>query len=137
MTWSTGCLTARPDDSRPSVLEALRADSRFSTLTRLLNESGVTEELDDSEDWTIFAPTDAAFAQVGELFAPDRINKDGLRAALQFHIVEGVVPATELAKEPSIDTLIGLPLVVRTEADRLLVGAAVVSESNISARNGI
>jgi len=51
--------------------------------------------------------------------------------------VEGVVPATELAKEPSIDTLIGLPLVVRTEADRLLVGAAVVSESNISARNGI
>ncbi|MEM7677405.1 MAG: fasciclin domain-containing protein [Myxococcota bacterium] len=134
---STGCLTDRPTDTRPFLIATLSADSRFSTLVRLLNESGVANELSPDDDWTIFAPTDDAFEKLGDLFAAERINNDGLRAALQYHIAQGIVPTDALAQQPSVDTLVGLPLSVSIQASRLLVGAAVVSGPALTARNGL
>ena len=119
-------------------------EAEFTTLLKLAIEADLVETLSDEDaEYTVFAPTDAAFDTLLEEFelslddllaAPDLIS-----AILLYHVVEGVIPAEELAEMESLETVQGNVLAVSVDDDGnvLLDETAMVVTADIEASNGI
>ncbi len=120
------------------VLAVLRADGRFNTLVRLLDETGVAAELQGAGPWTVLAPTDEAFAQLppGTIEA---LLEEGetLRAILRYHLVAERLSSQELAGRGALQSLAGLALLVRREGDVLWVNEGRLVARDIAAENGV
>lgn len=116
------------------VPKVLVEQERFSTLVQLLRTSGIDRELADAGQYTLFAPTNAAFAApdgwLQEAMKPD--NREKLRAVLRFHVVPRRVSKAELEATPTVATLQGNRIAVQNVSDRLLVGAAVVADPDLA-----
>ncbi len=99
------------------VVETIRSSPQHQTLARALEQAGMTETLRGEGPFTVFAPTDAAFAAVPEatmsaLLAPE--NRETLRTLLGYHIVEGeAITAAELPAE--VETASGTLYVTMTD----------------------
>ena len=100
------------------VVETIRSSPQHQTLARALEQAGMTETLRGEGPFTVFAPTDAAFAAVPEatmtaLLAPE--NRETLRTLLGYHIVEGeAITAAELPAE--VETASGTLYVTMTDS---------------------
>jgi len=91
-------------------------------------------------EYTIFAPTDAAFAKlpagtVDMLMRPE--NRDKLRALLQYHVVPGRVMASEVMKMNSARTVSNQNLKIMMMGDQVMIGDAHVVKADVMASNGI
>ena len=112
----------------------------FRTLIAAAKAAGLAETLDTQGPFTIFAPTDEAFAKlpagtVEGLLKPE--NKDQLAAILKYHVVSGRVFADQVVREDSVKTLQGGSLTIRTGDDKVMVGKAQVVSTDIQANNGV
>ncbi len=88
----------------------------------------------------MFAPTDAAFAAlpagtVDNLLKPE--NKAQLVALLTYHVVQGRVPAAQVANMDSATTVNGADVAIRTNGERVMVGNANVVSADVMASNGV
>jgi uncharacterized surface protein with fasciclin (FAS1) repeats len=123
-----------------SNLVALAAQNgSFKILTAALEAAGLTETLEQQGPFTVFAPTDAAFAALPEgtvekLLQPE--NKAMLVQILTYHVIPGKVSSSQL-KSGEVTTVEGSPVTVKVGNDRVMVGNANVSQANIEATNGI
>jgi uncharacterized surface protein with fasciclin (FAS1) repeats len=112
----------------------------FRTLLAAAKAAGLAETLDKQGPFTIFAPTDEAFAKLPEgtvesLLLPE--NKDKLAAILKYHVVSGRVFANQVVGQDSVKTLQGGSLAIRTGNDKVMVGKAQVVATDIQASNGV
>ena len=112
----------------------------FRTLLAAAKAAGLAETLDKQGPFTIFAPTDEAFAKLPEgtvesLLLPE--NKDKLAAILKYHVVSGRVFADQVVRADSVKTLQGGSLTIRTGNDKVMVGKAQVVAADIQASNGV
>lgn len=111
----------------------------FSTLARAVEAAGVGDTLRETgEKFTIFAPTDEAFAALPpdvleRLLRPE--NRDLLREVLAYHVVPGAVSSKDL-RTGLIDTL-GGGIAVRVTPDRIIVNDGSVVQPDIQAANGV
>jgi uncharacterized surface protein with fasciclin (FAS1) repeats len=123
-----------------SNLVALAAQNgSFKILTAALQAAGLTETLEQQGPFTVFAPTDAAFAAlpagtVEKLLQPE--NKAMLVKILTYHVIPGKVSSSQL-KSGEVTTVQGSPVTVKVGNDGVMVGNANVSQTNIEATNGI
>ncbi len=123
-----------------SNLVALAAQNgSFKILTAALEAAGLTETLEQQGPFTVFAPTDAAFAALPEgtvekLLQPE--NKAMLVQILTYHVIPGKVSSSQL-KSGEVTTVEGSPVTVKVGNDGVMVGNANVSQANIEATNGI
>ena len=124
------------------VREALVADGRFKTFVRLFDSLEVATKIDASEDFTVFAPTDAAFAklpadQIARLLAAHG-NKDKKRAQkfMLRHFSRYAKTYAELASKTSLPTRYGT-VDIEKQDDKLVVAGAVVSKEPITATNSM
>ncbi|NNE36101.1 MAG: fasciclin domain-containing protein [Rhodothermales bacterium] len=113
---------------------AVKAGS-FKTLAAALGAAGLVETLKGDGPFTVFAPTDEAFAKlpagtVENLLKPE--NKDQLVAILTFHVVAGKVMSSDLLKTASAKTVNG-----ESASFGLRVGDANVIQADIVASNGV
>jgi uncharacterized surface protein with fasciclin (FAS1) repeats len=111
----------------------------FNTLLAAAKAAGLAEVLDKKGPFTVFAPTDEAFAKLPEgtvesLVKPE--NKDRLAAILKLHVVSGRVFADQVVKLDSVETLNGT-LPVRVADERVTIGAARIVATDVQARNGV
>lgn len=119
------------------LVDTAIADDRFETLVSLVKEAGLVETLKGDGPFTLFAPTDAAFEQVGERALRElRSDKEKLAAVLTYHVVPGSVPAAKVTTLSSARTVQGESLVIST-ADGVKVDEASVIETDIKTSNGI
>ena len=137
---------AQDDDTIADIVAAsAEADeAEFTTLLKLAIEAELVETLSDEDaEYTVFAPTDAAFDILLEEF---ELSLDDLLAApdlistiLLYHVVEGVIPAEELAEMESLETVQGNVIAVSVDDDGnvLLDETAMVVTADIEASNGI
>jgi uncharacterized surface protein with fasciclin (FAS1) repeats len=130
-------VSAKPAAKRNIVQTAVAA-GRFKTLTKLVQEAGLAGALEAKGPYTVFAPTDAAFAKVPRAtLAALAKDKAKLRAVLLYHVAEGKLTAAKVVKLHSIKTLNGQSLKVRVSHDTVTVGGARVVKTDIGASNGV
>jgi uncharacterized surface protein with fasciclin (FAS1) repeats len=111
----------------------------FKTLAAALKAAGLVEALQGEGPFTVFAPTDAAFAALPEgtvemLLKPE--NKDKLVAILKYHVVKGRVFSDQL-ESGDVKTLQGSPVAVELGRDTVKVGGATVKSADVQATNGV
>ena len=121
-----------------NIVATAKAAGTFTTLTALLQKSGLAGTLAKKGPFTVFAPTDAAFAKVPKATLDALAkNKAKLRAVLLHHVVKGQVPAAQAMKLRSAKTLEGTPLTIRAKAGKVIVGGATVGKADVLASNGV
>lgn len=111
----------------------------FSTLVAAVQAAGLVETLKSEGPFTVFAPTDEAFAALPEgtvenLLKPE--NKDMLTAILTYHVVAGKVMSTDLTNNMMAATVEGSEVTIMTEGG-VMVDKANVVAADIEASNGV
>ena len=121
------------------VATAVGAGS-FNTLAAALQAAGLVGTLQGEGPFTVFAPTDAAFAKlpagtVESLLKPE--NKDQLIAILTYHVVAGNVTAEQVVTLDNATTVNGADVAIRTEMGKVFIDGAQVVQADIEASNGV
>lgn len=126
--------------SQQSIAEVAMSTGMHNTLVSALKSAGLADMLMASGDYTVFAPTDEAFARlpagtVEMLMRPE--NRDKLRSLLQYHVVPGRVSAAQVMNMSSARTVSGQTLGIRMMGDRVMVGNGHVVKADVMASNGV
>lgn len=126
--------------SSDSIVATATAAGSFRTLLAAATAAGLAETLGKDGPFTVFAPTDAAFAAlpkgtVEDLLKPE--NKDRLVAILKLHVVSGRVDAATAIGAGEAKTLQGSTLRITSKDGNVMVGGAKVSTADLDASNGI
>lgn len=124
--------------SKDIVDTAVEAGS-FATLVAAVTAAGLVDTLKGEGPFTVFAPTDDAFAALPEgtvesLLLPE--NKDQLTAILTYHVVAGKVMSTDLSNDMTATTVQGGDVKIMTEGGVTVNGANVVT-ADIETSNGV
>jgi uncharacterized surface protein with fasciclin (FAS1) repeats len=124
--------------SDKNLVQTAVAAGQFKTLASLLQKAGLAGTLEGKGPYTVFAPTDAAFAKVPKAtLAALAKNKAKLRAVLLYHVVKGKVTAAQVVKLTSAKTLEGKPVSIRVANGKVVVGGATVTKADVLASNGV
>lgn len=124
----------------PSIAEIAVADGRFETLVAALSAAGLVETLSNAGSFTVFAPTDEAFAALpaGTIEALLADPQGALTDILLYHVVSGEVPAAEVVTLDAATTLNGADITITVENGAVLLNGVVqVIITDIMASNGV
>jgi uncharacterized surface protein with fasciclin (FAS1) repeats len=113
---------------------------QFNTLAKALQAAGLVDTLKGKGPFTVFAPTDEAFAKLPagtleELLKPE--NKDKLVGILTYHVVAGEVKASDVVKLASAKTVNGNPLKIVPMSGNVMINDANVVKADILCSNGV
>ncbi len=132
---------ANHHESAPTkdIVDTAVAAGSFKTLAAALQAAGLVETLKGKGPYTVFAPTDAAFAKlpagtVEQLLKPE--NKAKLTQILTYHVVPGNVKAADVVKLTSAKTVNGQAVTIGAGAGGVKVDGANVVKTDIAASNG-
>lgn len=122
------------------IVDIAAGAGSFNTLAAALNAAGLIETLKGDGPFTVFAPTDAAFAKlpagtVEELLKPE--NKDKLTKILTYHVVAGKVFASDVIKLDSAATVGGESVDISVKENVVKVDQATVTQTDILGTNGV
>jgi uncharacterized surface protein with fasciclin (FAS1) repeats len=131
-----GALQAQGKD----IVDTAVGAGQFNTLAAALKAAGLVDTLKGAGPFTVFAPTDAAFAKlpkgtVEDLLKPE--NKAKLVAILTYHVVPGKVMAADVVKMTAAKTVQGGSIKVNAAGGKVMVDAASVIKTDIAASNGV
>ena len=112
----------------------------FTTLVAAVKAAGLVETLKSEGPFTVFAPTDAAFAKlpagtVESLLKPE--NKEKLVAILTYHVVPGKVMAADVVKLTEAKTVQGKSAKVKVDGGTVMIDGAKVVKTDIHCTNGV
>ena len=135
---ASGTTTVRAE-TRDVVDTAIAAGS-FKTLAKALDAAGLVTTLKGVGPFTVFAPTDEAFAKLPDgtletLLKPE--NKEKLRRILTYHVVAGKVVASDVVKLQSAKAVSGDTITVKVEDGVVHVDNATVTSADVLASNGV
>lgn len=131
----SGCAT----QSTPvSVADTLAARPELSTLSGLVVKAGLTNTLKGTGPFTVFAPTNAAFAKVPAKTMDD-LGKDPARlaAVLTYHVIPGKVMAADIKTNSNVKTVNGANVAVSKAGEFVTVEDGLVQTADIAATNGV
>jgi uncharacterized surface protein with fasciclin (FAS1) repeats len=122
------------------IVDTAVAAGQFETLAAALDAAGLVATLKDPGPFTVFAPTDEAFASlpagtVEDLLRPE--NKERLVAVLTYHVVPGKVAAAEVVKLHEAKTVNGGMLKIDAASGGVKINDANVKATDIAASNGL
>lgn len=127
--------------SRPGdIVEVAVSAGQFNTLAAALEAADLVATLKGEGPFTVFAPTDAAFAAlpagtVESLLKPE--NRDQLIAILTYHVVPGKVMAADVVKLSEAATVNGANLTIRTTGGTVQIDESTVVVADVAASNGV
>ncbi|HUT61644.1 MAG TPA: CIA30 family protein [Phycisphaerae bacterium] len=122
------------------IVDIAASTESFKTLVAAVSKAGLVETLKGPGPFTVFAPTDEAFAELPEgtlesLLKPE--NKAKLIETLKFHVVSGRLTAADVRKLPAADTVQGTSLLFAQGPIGVTVDGASVVQADILATNGV
>jgi len=124
-----------------TVVDVAAKNGSFNTLVAAVKAAGLVETLSGTGPFTVFAPTDAAFAKLPAgtlemLLKPE--NKQKLAEILTYHVVGGkAVYSDALVTMTSVPTVLGRPAAVKVVDGKAMVGDATVVAADVQASNGV
>lgn len=135
-----GAMTADAQDTKPTkdIVETAVAAGSFKTLVAAVQAAGLVETLKGKGPFTVFAPTDEAFAKLpaGTVEALLK-DKAKLAAILTYHVVPGDVRAAQAMKLSSAKTVNGQSLRIVVKDGNVLIDNAKVVKADIATTNGV
>ena len=139
LTVAASGTTALRAETRDVVDTAVAAGS-FKTLAKALDAAGLVNTLKGAGPFTVFAPTDEAFAKLPDgtletLLKPE--NKEKLRRILTYHVVTGKVMASDVVKLQSAKAVSGDTITVKVQDGVVHVDNATVTSADVLASNGV
>jgi len=137
-----GMLTAAPARAQQTqnIVDTAAAAGSFTTLAKALKAADLVATLEGPGPFTVFAPTDEAFAKLpagtlDTLLKPE--NKNKLRRILTYHVVAGEVRAADIVKLQSAKAVSGDTITVKARDGKVRVDGANVTKTDIAASNGV
>jgi uncharacterized surface protein with fasciclin (FAS1) repeats len=135
-----GGVTARAADAAGDIVDTAVSAGQFNTLVAAVTAAGLAETLKGPGPFTVFAPTDDAFAKlpagtVEMLLKPE--NKDKLVAVLTYHVVPGKVMAADVVKLKEAKTVNGAPVAIAVNGNKVMINDATVVAADVVASNGV
>ena len=128
-----------PEAMLKDIVDTAAADGRFQTLVAGVQAAELTETLKGEGPFTVFAPTDDAFARLpagtlDELLKPE--NKQTLTDILLYHVVSGNVMASDVVNLDSASTVLGKDVTIKVEDGKVFINDAEVIITDIETSNG-
>jgi len=129
-----------PAAAKKDIVDTAVAAGSFKTLAAALGAGGLVETLKSKGPFTVFAPTDEAFAKlpkgtVEDLLKPE--NKAKLVKILTYHVVAGKVMAADVVKLSSAKTVEGSEVKITVKGGKVKVDEANVVKTDIATSNGV
>jgi len=123
--------------AKADIVDTAVGAGQFNTLAKALTAAGLIDTLKGPGPFTVFAPTDAAFAQI----PADKLNalladKEALRKVLTYHVVPGKVVAADV-RSGAVKTVQGQPLTIDASPAGVSVNGAKVIKTDVLATNGV
>lgn len=128
------------EKSDNDIVDVAVANGNFNTLAAALKAAGLVDVLKGDGPFTVFAPTDEAFAKLPEgtvenLLKPENI--DQLKAVLTYHLVSGKVLATDVAKIEKATTVNGADINIAVDGTNVDINNSRVVMADVVASNGV
>ncbi|CDT19841.1 fasciclin domain-containing protein [Vibrio coralliirubri] len=125
---------------KKDIVDVAAENGSFNTLVAAVKAAGLVETLKGDGPFTVFAPTDEAFAALPEgtvdmLLKPE--NKDKLIAVLTYHVVPGKIMASEVMKLDSAVTVQGEAVMVGMDHGSVMINKAEVVMADVETSNGV
>jgi uncharacterized surface protein with fasciclin (FAS1) repeats len=122
------------------IVDTAVAAGKFKTLAAALQAAGLVETLKGDGPFTVFAPTDDAFAKLPEgtvasLLKPE--NKEKLKGILTYHVAAAKAMSSDLSDGQDVKTVNGKSVKVRIDGKTVMVGDAKVVKADVAASNGV
>ena len=123
--------------SAKDIVDTAVSAGQFNTLATALQAAGLVDTLKGPGPFTVFAPTDEAFAKIPKADL-DALLKDKakLTAVLTYHVVPGKVMAKDV-KPGALKSVEGSPITVAATGGKVMVDGATITKTDISADNGV
>lgn len=124
--------------SAADIVDTAIAAGNFKTLVAAVKAAGLVETLKSTGPFTLFAPTDEAFAKLpaGTVEALLK-NPEKLKGILTYHVVSGKVMAADVVKMKTAKTVQGGSVMIRTKNGKVMVDQANVVKTDIVTDNGV
>ncbi len=124
-------------DAPKDIVDTAVAAGSFTTLAKLLTDAGLVETLKGTGPFTVFAPTDEAFAAVpADTLAALGADKALLTKVLTYHVVPGLVMAADI-KPGDVATVAGPTIKLSIVDGKVMVNDATVATADVVASNGV
>jgi uncharacterized surface protein with fasciclin (FAS1) repeats len=125
---------------KKDVVETTISAKNFETLVTAVKAADLVSTLKGKGPFTVFAPTDQAFAKlpegtIAELLKPE--NQKKLQSILTYHVVPGRVMAADVVKLQQAKTVNGKTLKIQVQGDAVMVNDAKILKTDIEASNGV
>lgn len=135
---ATSAFAAPAFQADKTIVDIAVEDGRFTTLVTALQAADLVDTLSGEGPFTVFAPTDEAFAALPE-GTLDSLLADipALTDVLLYHVVPGKVLAADVVQLSSADTVLGQPVSIEVDGDRVMVNEAQVIITDIEGSNGV
>jgi uncharacterized surface protein with fasciclin (FAS1) repeats len=128
------------DTKDQTIPEVAMGNKDFSTLVAAVKAAELVETLKGDGPFTVFAPTNAAFEKLGkETIEAVLKDKKKLTAILTAHVVKGNVMAADVVKMngKEAETLQGTKFAIKVDGDKVSIGGAAVTKTDIKCKNGV
>lgn len=137
---AVGATAAVAGGMKKDIVDTAVEAGQFTTLAAALGAAGLVETLKGDGPFTVFAPTDEAFAKlpagtVENLLKPE--NKDQLVAILTYHVVPGSVMAADVVSLSEATTVNGATVDIDVNGGSVMINDATVVATDIAASNGV
>lgn len=121
------------------IVETAIAAGSFNTLAQALTAAGLVETLKGTGPFTVFAPTDEAFAKIPEADLQALLaDKDALTKVLTYHVVSGNVPSSDVVGMTSATSVEGSAITIAVVDGKVVLnGSSTVTNTDIAASNGV
>lgn len=125
-------------DASGTILELAAENPQLSQLVAAIEAAGLTDALEQAGPLTVFAPNNDAFAQLNQSDLTALLSDPtSLGDILEYHVVEGSYPSSELSDGDTLTTMEGTDLTVNVDGSTITVGGAEVVQADIEAGNGV
>ena len=132
--------TLAAESGKKDVVDTAVSAGQFKTLAAALKAGGLVETLKGPGPFTVFAPTDEAFAKlpagtVEDLLKPE--NKEKLVSILTYHVVPAKATSSDVAGMKSAKTVNGKAVSLKARDGKVMVDGATVTKADVEASNGV
>ena len=135
----TATARAAPTAKQGTIVQTAKDAGQFNTLCELVAAAGLVDTLNSAGPFTVFAPTDAAFAKLPpETVAALKKDPKALAAILTYHVAPGKKDAAEVVKMKEIMTVQGQPIMITIVDGKVMLNkSATVVKTDVGASNGV
>jgi uncharacterized surface protein with fasciclin (FAS1) repeats len=130
--------SAISQEAEKDIVDTAIAAGQFKTLVKLVQEAGLVDALRGEGPFTVFAPTDEAFAKLPKKQVDALLkDKEALRQVLLYHVVQGKVMSSDVVKLRTAKTLQGQNINIRVRNNVVRINDAKVIKADIVCTNGV